>query len=69
MTKPVQLDGDGPHVTPIAQGFVGLGISQGQLPAQIRLVLKGGQELHVPIEELALRRLYKQLHGLYSEKP
>jgi hypothetical protein len=56
-------------VTPVAEGFLGLVISQGQLPVQIRPVLKGGQELDVPIEELTLQRLHKQLHGLYGENP
>ena len=65
----VQLKGGGPFVTPVAEGFLGLVVSQARLPVQIRLVLAGGQELHVPIKELALRRLHKQLHGLYDENP
>ena len=69
MTTPIQLIGDGPFVTPIAEGFLGMAIAEGRLPTQIRLVLVDGQELHVPIEELALRRLHKQLHGLYGENP
>ena len=69
MATQVQLVGDGPFETPVAQGFLGLAVSPGQSPIRIRFVLAGGQELLVPIEELALRRMYKLLHGQFGEKP
>jgi hypothetical protein len=69
MTTQVQFVGEGPFETPVARGFAGMAVSTGQSPTRIRFVLAGGQELLVPIEELALRRMYKLLHGQFGEKP
>jgi len=68
MTKPVRLAGDGPFVTPAVEGCLGLAISGGRLPVQIRLVLSGGQELHLPTTDIALSGLYRVPHAHFDEK-
>jgi hypothetical protein len=65
VTKQIQLDGDGPFET---QWCRGLAASPRPLPIRIRFILASGQELLVPIEEPALRRIYKLLHGQFGEK-
>lgn len=66
--KRVQLTPPGPYILQEAQGFLALAIAQGQLPIQLRFVLGDGQELHLPISNIALGRLYAALKGHFGEK-
>ena len=59
--RPVQVDPPGPYETPVVEAFLGLAISQGELPPRACFLLQGGIELRLPIDTAALESLY---HGL-----
>ncbi len=65
---PIQLElrGNGPFVTPIIVGCTGLAIVQASTPDQLRFVVQGPKELHIPIEVAALERLYELLKARFD---
>jgi hypothetical protein len=62
--KLVQLDSPGPYTTPTASVFLGVVVSDGQLPVQLQFRLANGSELHLPISEAALHKLTHDLQTL-----
>ena len=64
--NPIRLRGAGHYETPIAEGFLGLGISQDRLPILLRFVVQGESQLDIPIEDLPLERLYHELHRYFE---
>ena len=62
--RPVQLTPPGPYETPVAEGFLGLGISRVGLPPRIHLVIQGGVELQIPLDEGVLELLHKALNAV-----
>jgi hypothetical protein len=66
--KPAQLVPPGPYVTREAAGFLGLTVAGGRLPVQLRFVLEDDTELHIPISDFALGRLYAQLKGQLEDQ-
>ncbi|QIG51824.1 hypothetical protein G5V57_31430 [Nordella sp. HKS 07] len=67
MAMRVQQSGDGPLVMPAVVGYLGLALSSGGRPTQIRFVLEDGSELHLPIREVAYSKLLAQFAMLYAE--
>ena len=59
--KPVQLEPPGPYETQAVEAFLGLVISQGELPPRACFVLQDGTELRLPIDTAALENLYHAL--------
>jgi hypothetical protein len=63
---PARLGPPGRYTLPTAEGFVGPGGVAGQLPIQLHFALADGTELHLPMSDIALGRLYTALRGLYE---
>ncbi len=59
--KPVRLEPPGPYETPVAEAFLGLVVSQGELPPRACFVLQNGAELRLPINTATLDDLYRAL--------
>ncbi len=59
--KPVQLAPPGPYETQAVEAFLGVAISQEELPPRACFVLQGGTELRLPIDMAALENLYRSL--------
>ena len=68
MTTHLPVDGPGPFVLPKVEGFLGLVLAGGQQPVQMRFVLEGGSELHLPIAEYAFDKLLRQFAALRDAK-
>jgi len=68
MTKQVQLTGAGPFQTPAVEAFLGLGTDQARGLAQMIFLLEDGEELHVPIAELALGRVLSVCAEMHRTK-
>jgi hypothetical protein len=67
MTTQVQLDGDGPFLTPTVVGFPGLAAGPRQDKVRIQFVLADGRLLLVPIQELAFQRLCRQFADMLDK--
>ncbi len=63
----LELRGDGQFVTPIVIGCTGLAIVQSSSPEQLRFVVQGNKELHIPIQVAALAQLYELLKARFEE--
>ncbi len=59
--KPVQLDPPGPYETQAVEAYLGLVVSQGELPPRACFVLQDGTELRLPINTDVLETLYRAL--------
>ncbi len=66
--KLVQLEPPGPYETPIVEAFLGLMVSQGELPPRVCLVLQGGTELRIPVSPEAQEKLRKALNALAADQ-
>ena len=54
---PVQLNPPGPWIVPAADAFLGLAIDPLTAQAQLRFVLLGRVELHIPLTNIAYQSL------------
>ena len=66
--KPVQLEPPGPYETPAAEAFLGLMVSRGRPEAQVCLVLQGGIELRIPLDQEAQEKLRRALNALADDQ-
>ncbi len=65
---PVQLDGDGPFVTPAVQEFLMMGIFQPSKLSQLCLLLEGGKELRLPMTPESRAQILRQLADFVPPK-
>ena len=66
--KPVRLEPPGPYETPVVEAFLGLRVSQGELPPRVCLALQGGTELRIPLGPQAQEQLRKALNDLVADQ-
>ena len=63
--KPFQLDPPGPHVAPVAESSLGLVADQVTGLIQLRLLLRGGAELRLPLTN----DTYERLREFFAKAP
>ena len=68
MATTVQLSGAGPFEMPEVVDYLGLAYPMTTTLVQVRLLLEGGNELHLPIQSLALDKLVKEMAALHNKK-
>lgn len=60
-STPIQLDGDGPFVTPAVQGFSWMGTFPPSKLSQLCLILEDGRELRLPMTREAREEILRKL--------
>ena len=68
MATKLDLSGTGPFETPKIVDYLGMAYPLSGTSVQLRFVLEGGSELHLPIKSVALDNLIEQLAAAHAKK-